>query len=336
MISNASYESIIAQRLLAGDGIRFSEGFVTFDDRLLQRECVKRFHQTKDVIVLGSSTSLQIRQNMFPNFSFFNHALRRGGLEDIIATYGLYRERNLSPKAVVIGVDGWIFDPLHWKNYWPVLAKQFFGTVDEFQLDFPNINPLATRIRSLYNLLSNKFSKAHLQNKIALKSIHLSHPFLEVCNQERCADYLKRCDGSVSYHASFRDRSSYEVADTIAGSVKLPTYLYSHEYKNALERFCAKLVERGHRPIFFIPPHHPGVYQLQNGNKNGAKVENIDYYLQHLGRVEESIWDVAKVCSAKVVGGFNPNKVNASTEEFYDWMHPKEALVKRLFESLMF
>ena len=329
-----SYESIIAEYLSCGQNVRFSEGFVTFDDRLLQLKCAQHFENEKEIIALGSSTCLQIRAGHFANRCFYNHSLRRGVLEDIFAVYQIHRTLRFRPRVVIIGVDGWIFDPSHWKSYWRVLYKQFFNLIADWRIDLHANENFAIAFRRQLDRVVALGMKNKWKSMLSLASRCSKHPKFEPTSQEFTEDYTKRVDGSVGYHLGFRGRSAQEVSSIIAASTKLPRYTIALSYQRALEAFTLRLLEQGVRVIFFIPPHHPAVFRLRTGNAQGNPVLGWSEYVANLERVEDYLRNVLCAHGAEIVGSYSPEQFQAGDDAFYDWMHPKEELVKRLFESI--
>ena len=329
-----SYETAIADILRKGQNVRFSQGFVTFDDRLLQLKCARDFDSQKDVIVLGSSTCFQIRSKHFPNRSFYNHSLRRGVLEDIFSVYQIHRALKYQPKTLVIGVDGWIFDPTHWKSYWRVLYPQFFRLTSDWRLDLRSGEYYEVMVRRQIDRVRALFDKNFWNSIRSLASKNSTSPKFLATDQDFTDDYTKRIDGSVGYHLSFRGRTAQQVNSTIAASIKLPRYSVSQLYQNALEVFTRNLLDRGVRVIFFIPPHHPGVFRLRSGNAEGKAVLGWSEYVANLKQVEDYIHGALVKAGAEIVGAFDPEPFKVSDDEFYDWMHPKEVLIERLFESI--
>ena len=255
-------------------------------------------------------------------------------LEDTFAVYQLHRAVNLKPKLVVIGVDGWIFDPSHWKSYWPVLHNEFFRLTTDWQIALSAGQHGGVAARRILDVALAPTSKAFWRSLRALSSRSCKHPKFAPTHDDFTNDYTKRVDGSVGYHTGFRCRSEQEVEATIAASVQFPKYSISTNYQHALETFVVRLLEQGVQVAFFIPPHHPAVFRLRTGNVHGNAVLGWSDYVANLIRVEEYIRDVLGVRGAKVFGSFSPEPFQARDDEFYDWMHPKESLVERLLESV--
>ena len=72
--------------------------------------------------------------------------------------------------------------------------------------------------------------------------------------------------------------------------------------------------------IFIIIPYHPALWEVRE--------QPLIKALIHL---ETKIYEMGKSLDVKVIGSFNPNKVNCKKGEFVDLVHPKnKCLIKAL------
>ena len=333
MGSMLSYEAAIVGLLKKGLHVALKEGYVTFDDRSLQAEWIRRSEKAPDVIMLGSSTSMQLQDKHFPGQTFFNHSVRRGVLEDYIAIYQVYRERGLKPQRVIIDVDSWIFDPKHWKQYWLTLRREFFEIASDWRLGIRENEAWECAVQHGLRDLRAIGHKDIWRNLQSLASSYFSSdPLFFGTDQEETLHYLKRADGSVRYHASFKNIPESEVTRVIRDSVRFPRYLIEAKYHQALERFAEQLTGEGVQVAFYLPPHHPEFYRLEHGNSKGHKVEGWSEFVESLEAIDALVKGTAEKLGAHIYGGFRPEAFAARSDEFYDWMHAKESLVKRVLE----
>ena len=87
---------------------------------------IELLQKPKDVIVLGSSRSMQIGKQLFDGFDFFNNAVSGGSLEDHLAIYAMYRQHDLLPGTVILGLDPWIFNANNGQTRWHSIAPELF------------------------------------------------------------------------------------------------------------------------------------------------------------------------------------------------------------------
>ena len=333
LLRSERYEETIAELLSSGQGVAFYEGCVHFDERLLQRAIVRRFAEPKQTIVIGSSTTMQLRSSCFPGASFYNHSLRRGVLEDYLAVYQLHRERNFRPASVVLGIDAWIWDPGHWKQYWWPLHRQYFQLTRDWSIDLHRHWYDPTSIRHCFRHLGYWLDSTWKGPQPASGPADGKRPFFYTTSEEFVEDYLKRPDGSVGYHAGFRNRGPAAVEQTILESKRFPPYQISPETRHAFELFVARLTKQGTRVVLFLPPHHPAVYELRGRNIRGEPVLNYDNHLRHLQAVESGVRSVARRHGCCVLGSFDPTACGCEKHDFYDWIHPNPTGIAKLLAA---
>jgi hypothetical protein len=322
-------ESTVARWHMQGWNVAFRDGFVVFDDRILNEQIIRQLPRCPDRVVLGSSRCMQLRREYFPGEQFFNHGMRRAVLEDLVALWQLYRQRGWQPRQVIIGVDAWSFDGSYWKEYWQVLRPAFAEIQREWNLPLPtapgsgqgsSTGSGVPGINRWKRLLAAGTARAGL--------------FFFRTRRDGLVELVRRSDGSVSYHAAFRERPAADVAATIQKSVAFPKHPVSPEMVGLLERFLERLRAEGVAVSFVIPPYHPAFYRLAGKNASGERIEGYDHYLAGLDEVERTIRGIAGKISGKVIGGFDPFKVGAGDDEFFDWMHPKPPVfVRKLLSS---
>jgi hypothetical protein len=323
-------EESIAEVLNSGQGVAFREGCVHFDERVLQRAIFNRFSSPSQVIVLGSSTTMQLRSGHFPGSTFYNHSMRRAVFEDYLGIYGLYRGRGFKPARVVLGIDAWIWDARHWKQYWWPLHKEYFGLTAAWGIDLHSRlrHPTALCHRSQY--LSQRADTVKKMREMAAARGNNQGGFYYATREEFVVDYLKRPDGSVGYHAGFRNRGPAAVEQTILESKKFPNFHSNARTQAAFEAFVEKLVQEGTRVTFFLPPKHPRVYELRGRNVHGDRIRNYHEHLAHLESVERNIRKLAAATGSKVMGSFDPSHFGCDEGDFYDWIHPSPTGVEKI------
>lgn len=312
-------ESTVARWHVQGWNVAFRDGYVVFDDRILNEQIIRRLPRCPDRVVLGSSRCMQLRREYFPGESFFNHAMRRGVLEDLVAVWQLYRRRGWQPKRVMIGVDAWLLDGNYWKEYWEVLRPVY----KEIQTDW-NLPPGQSGDAGA------GISGVNRWKRMLAAATSWSGVYFFKTRLDGLPELVRRSDGSVSYHASFRERPVAQVMETIQKSVSFPKHPVSPEMVLLLEHFVERLHVEGVEIMFVIPPYHPTFYRLAGKNASGNRIEGYDEYLAALKEVERTIRGIADKISARVIGGFDPTGMNASENEFFDWMHPKPPVFERM------
>ncbi len=315
-------ESTVARWHIQGWNVAFREGYVVFDDRILNAEIIRRLPRCPDRIVLGSSRCMQLRREMFSGETFFNHGMRRGVLEDIVAVWQLYRRRGWRPKEVIIGVDAWLFDEGYWKGYWQVLRQAYDEIRNDWNLPPGGSGPANEGIPGI-----NRWKRF-----IAATTSRMGVFFFKT-RQDGLDELVRRSDGSVSYHAAFREKPAEQVADIIRKSTRFPKHLLSPGMVALFDQFIARLRADGVAVRLIIPPYHPVFHRLGGRNSSGGLIEGYNDYLLALDAVEKTVLELAGRHSAQVLGGFNPSDLNAGDDEFFDWMHPKPPVFERMLTT---
>ena len=121
---NAGLKDAVANLL---KGKMVAGWFGTRDERELQRLIIKYYQGHRDMAVIGSSRAMQLRKRFIQgNVDFFNHSVSGAGVEDFISIIGIYREKGVLPKTVVLGIDPWIFNRNNGLSQsWKYLEKYF-------------------------------------------------------------------------------------------------------------------------------------------------------------------------------------------------------------------
>jgi hypothetical protein len=264
---------------------------------------------------------MQLRSDYFPGHTFFNHAMQRAVLEDLVAIWQLYRRRGWEPKQVIIGVDAWLLDGEYWKEYWQVLRPAYDEIVRDWNLPSPNAD-----------LVRDAFADLDERRRLLVAATVGSEISFFKTQLDGLDEFVRRRDGSVSYHASFRERSTKTVMETIRNSVSFPRHQVSAEMLLLLRSFCAHLHADGVNVSFIIPPYHPTFYGLEGKNASGKVIKGYDHYLAVMNEVEQTIHRIADACSGNVIGSFDPRRVNARDDEFFDWIHPKPPVFERMLQ----
>jgi len=118
LFDDGAYEQGLAALLLEGWHVA---DVADHDERQLQQLLIARTPEPPDVIVLGSSRSLEVTGAPWGERRVRNHSVSGATLEDYLAVYALYARRGWTPRVVVLGLDPWVVNRQHgqvrWKSY---------------------------------------------------------------------------------------------------------------------------------------------------------------------------------------------------------------------------
>lgn len=326
LFRSTRYEEGIATLLLENKNVA---NVSNCDERLLQKYLIQKMQSPYDVLVLGSSRTLQINKNMFSNQTFFNSSVSAASLEDMMAIFEMYREKNLLPQKIVLGVDPWIFNKNNTISAWKTLSTEYVQSVEDFGGQIENHNmTFANNVgyKKYLELISLQYLKASYKKAKKPEKEEIDYYATE---QIKIDDNVKLADGSLSYPASVRDMSvdgAYSEAVNFANQQPI-TFLGQYNafddtsVKN-FEAFVNYLQAQNIEVVFFLAPYHPVVYNA---------FENPKYKM--VLQAEEYFRAFADQHQIRVIGSYNPEVCRLNNTDFYDGMHPRRAAIENIFEN---
>lgn len=312
-ILDSEYEKEMATILMNGS---FVTNISNYDERVFQKELINRMNNGPEILVLGSSRTMLINSTYFPNQTFFNNSVSGASIEDIIALFQIYKERNILPKKTIIGIDPWLLNENNGQSRWKSL-EYFYNKYNE-QNDYP----ISTSSSHKYGeLLSLSYFQASIK-VLTKKNSGTSRPkaTLKKYNETN----TKLTDGSLVYREDYRNANQNQinskVDDYISGNIysieKFETI--SDDIWTEFQDFISTLKKENISVEFFLCPYAPKVYDKVSINyPNVEKTENL-------------IVRFAKDNGIKAYGSFDPYGLGFDETYFYDGMHCKEKGIKKI------
>lgn len=330
VFSDGRYEEGIADILISGHNAANSRNC---DPGLLQKNLIKKDPRRIDIIVVGSSRSMHIRN--FPSLSddqtnrtFFNHFMHSAIFGDCLAILELYSEKGYVPRTVVIGVD-----PLFLRKHDTAWAS----LENEYQTGVKRIGSTV--------IIPEEDDPADARDAMVKYSSVISRPIvLESINRlvndkrvqyyqtdlEELAVQTRLKDGSQIMPADWRNRSVKEI-DMYAKSQsndisQSSTVLLKDNSRQVFESTLHYLKSRNSSVILYLPPYHPILFRKLATDSNGTRMfsytDNAECYLR----------DFAAKENITVIGSYNPNRLNFTSAEFYDSVHLNSKATEKIFE----
>lgn len=316
------YEDGLAEILHDGKN---AAGVYDYNERIFQKKYIEKMDSKLDLVVLGSSRSLQIREEFFDEDQFFNHGVSGAVLEDYIAITEIYRENNLLPEKIILGLNPWIFNKNNGETRWE--------SIDEYYYAF-----LGENIENEEIILEEKFGRYYKQ---LLSPTYFQSSVEMLLRGEAFSDYystdkenleipVKREDGSLVYEEK-RRRISAEDAEVQAqnyirnGVYSLERFeeidpRYLEQFKKMVDFYKDKDVEI----VFYLPPYHPLVFDYIKKQEDYRIMFDVENYLRKFAE-EKNI---------EVVGSYDYRRLDLNKSDFHDGMHPKENVMEELFTDL--
>jgi hypothetical protein len=301
-----------------------------FDDRLLQQYFIERMTQSPEVVVLGSSRTMQARSNLFPGRTFHNHAVQGACLEDEIAFLQMYRLRGFRPSIIVLTVDPWLFNADNALIAWKSIDTYYYDYAREKKLRWRMYEVAPKDPPPFFLALADKaaqqFSLLNASRLITQTMKNIPFPVYKTRND--VADVrLLRTDGSFAYDLIYRTKSPEAVAAEARSfaldmrRISLGNYRkVSEELQEAFVSFLDTAREQGSEVVLYFPPYNPAIYdEIHRHPLN--KFDAVESYVRGLGRQR----------NLRIVGGYDPALTRCTVADFYDGIHPKEEALPYIF-----
>ena len=314
---SGNYEIRIAKGMLSGNNVT---NVADYNERLVQRYVVGHSKMCPEVLVIGSSRTLEIDSSYFPGKTFFNNSVSGASIEDLVAIYEMYEQKACKPKNIIIGLDPWTLNKNSGQTRWVAINSEYNAFLRELNKDTITQNDDMNRYSQL---ISPSYFISSLNALIKSRKLAI----VKTTNNPMMT---RLSDGSVSYGADYRNRTPAQISDMAKEYAKVNN-IYSVENFNELspqaifllESLVAKL-EKEHVGItFFLSPYNPIVYHIFETNKQYSQISQSEIYYR----------DLAKKHGITVIGSFNPRACDMDETLFWDGMHSKPAGLKKLLEA---
>lgn len=309
--------------LLEGHDVAITQNY---DERLLQKYLIEHDTEKYDVLIFGSSRTMDIGKNLFPERAVKNYSVSGASIEDDIALYFLYERLHGKPTKVIIGADAWLLNVNNWQSRWKSVAEEYaYGkgrmTKTEKSADSKNFD-----FEKYTQLLSWPYLKESIKFLRKGKMLKDEHGY---CLADDKATVIKNAgiicpDGTHIPSIEARARDAEPLArQYIAGDV------YSLEkydevdggLQSQIQEFISYLKSQEIEIVLYLTPYHPIVYSYLLQNEKYRNVVKAEAYFR----------DAAEEFGLKVIGSYDPQRCGLSNADFLDGMHMRRAAVERVF-----
>lgn len=311
-----SYTSKVASEIAKGNNVT---NILNCDERDLQRLIIKKLKTCPDILVIGSSRIMEIRESMFIDSSLINNGVSGATIEDLMALIELYEEKKCLPKKVIIGLDPWTLNKNNEQVRWKPLEKEYKLFLKRLHIDNLNMfdvsfkEQLKSDIKSqikYYQLFSPSYFKS------SLNTLLFQDKNVRIINSKVNDTFTRLSDGSVSYDVKYRSASSNEVDRKVSEYIRGNLYSVRNfaeldrNIQFQLEHLIKYLKSKNVQIEIFLAPYHPDVYQVVEKEPYLKIMESEKYFLS-----------LASQYHIKVYGSFNPALYRLTKASFYDGMH---------------
>lgn len=316
LFANGRIEHEVAGYLLEGNNVG---NLINFDHRLLQEYYFEKM-EAKDVIVLGSSRAMLIRESQFPGESFYNASIAGPSIEDYIALFSML-DKAAFPKTIYLEISPWVFNENHGQTRWKTIASDYFAGLSLLDLENSRNQAFASFDFEKYVEL---FSIPYFQESLKWLT---RGPAYYSTTETNTGDVMKLHDGSRVYSSMEENRTLSEVSTLVSEALQSPYSLGNfHQISPAItaqfEKLLAGFGDRNIDVVILMVPYHPRYY--------AALIDSADFRI--ISDVEEYLNGIADGFNLRVVGSYDPRVVGCLQGEFYDSMHPKEECINKVMD----
>lgn len=313
----SNYERRIASILNSGLHVT---NIKNYDERIVQKELVQSFKKAPEVVVIGSSRTMLIDKKLFPSSTFFNNSVSGAVLQDLIAIYQLYKENELSPDKILLGIDPWMFNENKTSKRWKSLSRQYNSFMLDDKVSFFD-NYFIYKYAQLFSISYFQASINEIDDILEGKS----EPYAtsNIYNQKN----TKLQDGSLVYGEEYRTVSHEEIEDKINKYIEGEIYgmkNFNGEYISSmklLKKLCYDMSNNNIQIGFFLAPYPSKSYTALK-----TKYPTIV-------NLENEIIKFAYSEDIKVLGSWGPVEYSLRDESFYDGMHCKKDVISRIMKT---
>lgn len=255
-----------------------------------------------------------INEGMLSTELFLNASASGATIEDLIAIYQIWCENHSSPKKIILGVDPWTFNKHHGQTRWHSIADAYYR--------FMNITPereiTPYQWRDIYSL--SYFQSSLKKIPSVLRGQNEPIP----TTKRRNAGNTRIADGSMSYAEAFSSSSTAEVDERVR--LYLARGLYSIEEFSEISpsilsdfnSLIDSMLSKGIVVQLFLSPYHPKIYEV------------IEEGYPQVTASEKMLANLATKKNLSIVGSYNPGNLNVTGADFFDAMHCKENVIRKI------
>lgn len=325
IFGDRTYEAGVARLLSEGKDVA---NVTDYDERLVQKFFVERLQSRRDVLILGSSRSMNLGSDLFPGMTFYNASVSGATLEDDYAILQIYREHHLLPKLLVLGVDPWVFNRNSEQTRWRSLEQEYRRSIQEENVDAVSSNSIGEQqIYKLKQLLSFDYFRA------AVRVSHRADRDYYSTTARELDVNIRRADGTITYKRDFAHRSPEKVTEWVRQqTATVPLYSLGRfdeldtEYIRQFSDLILRLRAEGIEVMLFMPPYHPDMYAaLTRAGGPYELVKDVELYLRRFAGEHNLL----------ISGSFDPDRIHCGREEFFDEMHPRPNCVSRILKEML-
>ena len=300
-----------------------------YDERLLQKYLIEHDVKYYDVLVFGSSRTMDIGEGLLPQRTVKNYSVSGASIEDDIALYFLYERLHGKPQKVIIGGDAWLLNANSGQNRWKSLAKEYeYGKARMEKKDAPGVDTKSIDLEKYEQLISWPYLNEAINKAKKEGGTNAQHGYCLADDKTMVDEKAGMIcpDGTHIPSIEARARDAEPLARRYISKevYSLEKYeVLDSALQASVKGFLTYLKTQNIDIILYLPPYHPIVYS--------HLLQNEKYY--NAVKAEAFFRDVAKEYGFEVIGSYNPERCGLSNADFLDGMHMRREAVERILRG---
>jgi hypothetical protein len=319
IFSNGLYESRAADIVLKGHNI---SNLTNCDERLFLEKVITRIPYKPDVVIIGTSRSLEISSDFFPKKTVLNCSVSHASMNDFIAIIGLLDSTNKLPKEIYIESSPTLINPSP-TNEWFSLYNYFNYAVSKIKLssDVSIVNSQrGILLKQMKTLFSFQYFQTCLTTLLAQRKKHVIDVEMAIPTS-----FGRMKDCSVVYDSAYSKVDTLkEMADAAIFVSKNPIPLVDAKYLKILQQIVGYLKAKQIAVTLVNIPFQQDCYKI-------AEQKN-----KTLKEIKKGIEDFAIENQIKLIGTLNPFEANLNRGQFYDPLHCNKVALERVLNIVQY
>jgi hypothetical protein len=281
-----------------------------------------------DIVVLGSSNSIWLGENIFPDKKIINNSVTNALLADYLGIFEGYARKSLFPARVILFLNPQlILFPITFE-YWVSIKEDTYSMLGRLGIRSEKIKqPLTTQA------WQDIFSFSHFQESIKTL-FHRHHQQNHLANQDIAGGQVFYKDGRHLWDWGLLSNDTEKNRrETIRGLYHglFQESVRNHmkpdkDLKDILENFIRYLMGHHIKVALCLLPIHPEQYksflELQK-NLGSLDIVDIEHYYHGL----------AQRLNLEIIGSFDPAVCNLESNDFFDGYHLRNGAIERIFKQ---
>lgn len=306
------------------------------NDRLLIRRYVALLQQPKDVIVIGSSRAMNIHAGLFEGKKFFNASVYARTLQDTLAIYELFREKELLPKVLILEVDPYLTEeqPFHgvFESRWTSLYEPYARIVARIGYA-PPLSEYWLELAKGAHAEMEAFSPATFQSALELAHKQLTTPKLLALEEWTLENhpantFARASDGSTNFSFTAGGSSLEAIESGVRRQLENGLATRGGLRQNQIavhqfEAFVRSVRQDGVQVYFFLAPYNPLYLSSLSGTRAAEFIREGEVYYQSFASAEH----------IPLIGSFDPERAGCAMNEFIDGIHPRTSCITQIVEQ---